>query len=393
MRLDDLDKGVMVFLSLSNHLIFVQRQSVNYGSRHFICIEIVMNSVDDKDTNLASNRDEVSEIEQFENKVGNEDLVSNSSREEISSEEKSEIINKIRLDYKEKTDSAFGNAIRQYVFIGVHLVALFAFFTGFSLTALGVAIALYFVRMFGITGAFHRYFSHKSYKTSRWFQFLLGFLGTMSAQKGPIWWASHHRHHHRYSDQPEDIHSPRHSGFWYAHVGWVMSHEFSETRDELVNDLKKFPELLYLDKFHHIPPILLAVATYYFGEFLASYAPSLGTNGWQMLAWGFFVSTVFLYHGTFCVNSATHIFGTKRFQTHDDSRNNWFVSIITLGEGWHNNHHRYPASERQGMYWWEVDISHYIITALASLGLVWDVKVYPKRIYQEALEGFNDEVS
>jgi stearoyl-CoA desaturase (delta-9 desaturase) len=215
---------------------------------------------------------------------------------------------------------------------------------------------------------------------------LLGFLGATSAQKGPIWWASHHRHHHRHSDTPEDVHSPIVSGIYYAHVGWVLSSQFVETRWELVKDLAKFKELVLLDKFYYIPPVILAVSTYLLGFALNFWFPQLGTNGLQMLTWGFFVSTVFLYHGTFCVNSVAHLHGTKRFVTTDESRNSFLVSLITLGEGWHNNHHRYPGSESQGMYWWEVDISHYIIKALSWLGLVWDIRHYPERLYKEAKE-------
>lgn len=276
------------------------------------------------------------------------------------------------------------NVIKQFVFWAVHLMCLFVFFVGFSWVALFVCIVLYFIRMFGITAGFHRYFSHRSYKTSRIFQFLLGFLGTTSAQKGPIWWASHHRHHHRHSDTHEDIHSPIIHGIYYAHVGWVLSSEFVETRTELVKDLLKFPEIKWLDKYNLIPPVILGAFTFFLGAFLESYFPGLGTNAFQMLIWGFFVSTVLLYHGTFCINSLAHLVGTKRFKTDDDSRNHWLCSLITLGEGWHNNHHRYPGAERQGMYWYEFDISHYVLRFLELFGLVWDIRLHPERLYEEA---------
>jgi len=281
-------------------------------------------------------------------------------------------------------EPAFVNLLKQVAFWSVHLACLLVLWSGTSWIAVGVCMALYFIRMFGITGVYHRYFSHRTYQTSRVFQFVLGFLGATSAQKGPIWWASHHRHHHRHSDTPEDVHSPVINGIYYAHIGWVLSPQFVETKTELVKDLLKFPELRWLDRFYGIPPLLLAVGTFTLGVLLNYNYPSLGTSGFQMLVWGFFVSTVLLYHGTFCINSFTHLIGKRRFQTADDSRNNWLLALITLGEGWHNNHHRYPGSERQGMYWWEIDISHYIVVILAKLGLVWDVRTYPERIYAEA---------
>lgn len=279
-----------------------------------------------------------------------------------------------------------GNIPKQMIFWLVHLACLSVFWTGFSWAALGVCCLLYIVRMFAITGGYHRYFSHRSYKTSRWFQFLLGTLGATAAQKGPIWWSSHHRHHHRHSDTPEDAHSPVIHGIYYAHVGWVLSSQFVETRVELVKDLLAFRELRALDKWYMIPPLLLAVGIFYLGVFLEAYAPQLGTNGWQMLAWGFFVSTVLVYHGTFCINSFTHLIGNRRFKTTDSSRNNLILALITLGEGWHNNHHYYPGSERQGFYWWEIDVSHYILKALSWIGLVWDLRTPPERVYAEAIQ-------
>ena len=276
------------------------------------------------------------------------------------------------------------NIFKQMVFWSVHLACILVLWAGVSWVAVAVCVAFYVIRMFAITGGFHRYFSHRTFKTSRLFQFLLGFLGTTSAQKGPIWWASHHRHHHRFSDQPEDVHSPIISGFYYSHVGWVLSSQFIETRVDQVKDLLKFPELRLLDQFHVVPPIILAVCMFYFGVFLEAYYPALNTNGLQMLVWGFFISTVLLYHGTFTINSCAHLVGSRRFDTTDDSRNNFFLALITLGEGWHNNHHRYPGSEQQGFYWWEIDITHYILTLLSWLGLVWDIRKPPKRIYEEA---------
>jgi stearoyl-CoA desaturase (delta-9 desaturase) len=275
------------------------------------------------------------------------------------------------------------NIVKQGLFWLVHLACCLAFFVGFSWVALAVCLALYVVRMFAITGVYHRYFSHRSYQTSRWFQFVLAFLGTTAAQKGPIWWASHHRHHHRHSDTEEDIHSPIVHGLYFSHVGWVLCSQFVEPRLELVKDLTKFPELMSLEKYY-IPPVLLAFGTFFLGDYLAVAYPQLGTNGFQMLVWGFFISTVLLYHGTFCINSLTHLIGKRRFPSTDSSRNHWLLALITLGEGWHNNHHYYPGSERQGFYWWEIDISHYILVGLSWMGLVWDLRVPPPRVYQMA---------
>jgi stearoyl-CoA desaturase (delta-9 desaturase) len=279
------------------------------------------------------------------------------------------------------------NLIKQSAFWGIHLGCLLVFICGFSWAALAVCLALYVIRMFGITGVYHRYFSHRSYKTSRVFQFVLAFLGATSAQKGPIWWASHHRHHHQYSDTEEDIHPPRIYGLWWAHVGWVLSTQFVGTRLELVRDLMKFPELRWLDTYHLVPPALLMIGVTGFGYLCQAFWPELHTGPLQMFVWGFCISTTLLYHGTFCINSLAHILGKARFKTGDDSKNSLFLALITLGEGWHNNHHRYPGSERQGFYWWEIDISHYILKGLACLGLVWELREPPARIYEEAKLG------
>ena len=277
------------------------------------------------------------------------------------------------------------NALKQGVFWGVHLMCFGALWVGVSWVAAFVCVFLYVLRMFAITGGYHRYFSHRTYKTSRVFQFILGFIGASSAQKGPLWWAAHHRHHHRYSDTEEDIHPPSY-GLWWAHVGWVLSSRFVDTRDDLVKDFTVYPEIRWLDKYHLLAPIALGAAVFFLGYFLNLWFPGLGTSGMQMLIWGFFISTTLLFHGTFVINSLTHVIGSRRFNTSDNSRNNLLLALITLGEGWHNNHHRYPGSERQGFYWWEIDISHYILKTLSWVGLVWDIREPPERIYQEAIE-------
>jgi stearoyl-CoA desaturase (delta-9 desaturase) len=262
-------------------------------------------------------------------------------------------------------------------FVLMHLACLLVLWVGVSWVAVAVCVAMYFVRMFGITAGYHRYFSHRSYKTSRVFQFALAWLGASAAQQGPLWWAAHHRHHHRHPDADGDIHSPVLHGFWWSHVGWLLSPKYKRTRVELVPDLAKFRELRFINRFYLLPPALLAVALFLLGLALGRYYPAAGTSGAQMLVWGFVVSTVVLYHGTFTVNSLAHVFGRRRFDTRDNSRNSFLVSFITLGEGWHNNHHFFPASERQGFYWWELDVSHYILRALACMGVVWSLRTPP----------------
>ena len=259
-----------------------------------------------------------------------------------------------------------------------------AFFTGFSWATLIALIITYFFRVFALTAGFHRYFSHRSFKTSRLFQFVLAWVGTSSAQLGPMWWAANHRHHHQHSDKPEDIHSPVIKDAFWAHIGWVLCRSYHDIQYDRVKDLVKYPELRFIDRFHVLPVLTLIMSLYGLGALLNAYFPGLGTNGLQMVMWGFFVSTILVYHVTFMVNSVTHIVGKKRFVTNDESRNSWWVALLTFGEGWHNNHHRWPLSARQGMYWWEFDLTYLILRFLGRLGLIWDIKVYPKKLYDEA---------
>lgn len=232
---------------------------------------------------------------------------------------------------------------------------------GTTATALLLCAATYFWRMFGITGGYHRYFAHRSYKASRPVQFLLAWLGCSAMQKGPLWWASHHREHHRHSDTPDDPHSPHATSFWWSHVGWILSEDHVDTPLESIQDWAAYPELRWLDRFHWVPGISLAVLCWLIG-------------GWSGLAWGFFISTILVYHATFTINSLSHLFGTRRYATDDDSRNNFFLALITLGEGWHNNHHHYQSSANQGFFWYEIDISFMVIRTLEFFGLVWDVR-------------------
>jgi len=265
-------------------------------------------------------------------------------------------------------------------FVGMHAACLAVFWVGVSPVAVGVALALYLLRMFAITGFYHRYFSHRSFKTSRVAQFAFAVLGASAVQRGPIWWAAHHRHHHAHSDKAEDVHSPSQRGFLWSHMGWFLSRRHFAPDLGRVRDLLKFPELRWLDRFDILVPVVLAVGLLALGSWLGHAWPELGTSGGQMLVWGFFVSTVACYHGTYTINSLCHVWGHRRYATNDDSRNNWLLALITLGEGWHNNHHRYPMSVRQGFYWWEVDITYYLLRLLAAVGLIWDLKPVPREV-------------
>ena len=258
-------------------------------------------------------------------------------------------------------------------FWAVHLAALGGvLYCGFSLRGLALALGVYFVRMFVVTAAYHRYFSHRSFKTSRWFQLVLALGAQSAAQKGVLWWASHHRWHHKFSDLDPDVHSARLRGFWYSHVGWILSPHWNQTDESRVSDLARYPELRFLNRgaICLLPAVALALLCYALG----------GAHG---LVWGFFVSTVLLWHGSFTINSLSHMFGRRRYATSDDSRNNWLLALITTGEGWHNNHHHYQSSANQGFRWWEIDVTYYVLRLLALCGLIWDLRRPPA----EALVG------
>ena len=272
-------------------------------------------------------------------------------------------------------------------FLSVHIGAIYALTVSPSLFALFIVGLMYFIRMFGITAGFHRLFSHRSFKTNRLFQFFLAYSATCSAQMGPIWWASHHRHHHKYTEQIEDSHTPTLKGFFWAHVGWIMSPANSPTKEKYVEDLMKYPELRWLDKYHYFAPFSLAVFLYVLGEYMAVNYSQYNTNGMELLLWGFFVSTVFLYHATFMVNSVCHVFGHRTYDTKDGSVNNLLVAILTLGEGWHNNHHAFPNSEKQGHKWYQIDICHYILWCLSKIGIVWNIREVPDDSIKERLYG------
>jgi stearoyl-CoA desaturase (delta-9 desaturase) len=275
--------------------------------------------------------------------------------------------------------------LRVFPLILMHLACLLIFVVGWSPFALWVALFSYLVRMFAITAFYHRYFSHRAFKTSRACQFIFALIGAAATQRGPIWWAANHRHHHRYADAEKDVHSPRH-GFFWSHLGWFLCGKHFQTKSHLVRDFQKFPELLWLDRFDILVPIVYGTALWGLGEWLSVYYPEFNTNGWQLFIWGYIVSTIVLIHCTVMVNSVGHIIGSRRFDTGDDSRNNAVLALISLGEGWHNNHHHYPVSARQGFYWWEIDISYYLLRLMALTGLVWDLKeVPPQRLLVKRL--------
>ncbi len=252
-------------------------------------------------------------------------------------------------------------------FLVVHAACFAAIWTGVSAQALWVAFALYVIRMWGVTAGYHRYFSHRTYKTSRAFQFVLAFLAETTAQRGAVWWAAIHRHHHLHSDTPEDIHSPEHMGFFGSHIGWVFRPKRYTANYSTVKDLTRYPELVWLNKHFLVPPTILAVGIFMWG-------------GWGMLIVGFFWSTVALYHGTFLINSLAHVMGSQRYVTGDDSRNNFLLSIVTLGEGWHNNHHHYQSATAQGWRWYEFDPTYYVLKMLSWTGLVWDLRKPPPEV-------------
>ncbi len=253
-------------------------------------------------------------------------------------------------------------------FWSVHVVALVgAIAVGWSWQAAAWLVGSYVVRMFAVTAGYHRYFSHRTFKTSRAFQLVLALLGMTTAQQGPLWWAAHHRRHHKYSDQPEDVHSPRQRGFVWSHMQWILARRHKATDYDRVRDLAKYPELRFMNDHDMLFVVATALVTYLAG----------GATG---LFWGFFVSLVAVWHVTFCINSLAHVWGRRRYATGDDSRNNAVLAVLTFGEGWHNNHHYYQRSARQGFFWWELDLSYYALKVLEAVGLVWDVEGVPSHV-------------
>jgi stearoyl-CoA desaturase (Delta-9 desaturase) len=276
-----------------------------------------------------------------------------------------------------ETTAAIRPKIKPTAFLGfaiVHFLALGVFFLGFSWKGVLLCIASYYLRMFLITAGFHRYFSHRTFQLNRFWQFVLAFGGMTSAQKGVLWWSAHHRHHHKYSDQPEDVHSPIQKGFWWSHMGWIVNEDYAETRYDQIKDMAKFPELVWLNKNQYMPTMLYAIALSF----------AFGPVG---LFYGYFLSTVLLWHGTFTINSVMHVFGKRVYTTTDDSRNSMIMALLTCGEGWHNNHHYYPGSAAQGFRWWQIDFSYYMLLLGEKLGIVKNLRRVPQRVVDAADEG------
>ena len=249
-------------------------------------------------------------------------------------------------------------------FVAVHLGCIAAIWSGITWQAVVICAVLYVVRLFAIGAGYHRYFSHRAYATGRVFQFVLAFLAQSSAQKSVLWWAAKHRHHHLHSDTARDVHSPRHKGFMYSHVGWIFDRKHGATDLGKMADFARYPELMWLHRFELFPAVTVGLLC-------------LVVAGWPGLVVGFLWSTVLVYHATFCINSLAHVHGSTRYVTGDDSRNNGLLALLTLGEGWHNNHHAWQSSVRQGFRWWEIDPTWYILGGLSRLGIVWDLKTPP----------------
>jgi stearoyl-CoA desaturase (delta-9 desaturase) len=252
-------------------------------------------------------------------------------------------------------------------FVVVHLVCVAAIWTGVTWTALALCVGLYWLRIFAVGAGYHRYFSHRAFATSRAFQFVLAVLSQSTAQKSVLWWAAKHRHHHLHSDTEADVHSPRQRGFLYSHVGWIFARRHDGTDLVKVDDFARYPELRWLHRYELAPAMALALIC-------------LAIGGWSGLVVGFFWSTVLLYHATFCINSLAHVRGRRRYVTGDDSRNNWLLAFFTMGEGWHNNHHAYQSSVRQGFRWWEYDATYYVLKALSWVRVVWNLKLPPLEV-------------
>jgi stearoyl-CoA desaturase (delta-9 desaturase) len=234
--------------------------------------------------------------------------------------------------------------------------------------------ASHFLRAIGLTLAFHRYFAHRAFQMSRATRFAWAWIGTSAMQKGPLWWAGNHVDHHKYADREGDPHSPRLSGFYYAHIGWFLDDakwERVSQANPVLRDFGSVPEIAFLDRWYIVPPLTLAVAMFAMG-------------GFPWLFWGFCLPTMTLAHATFAINTVNHLWGSRRFDTIDESRNNPITAFFAVGEGWHNNHHRYQRSARNGFYWWEFDPTWYAIKAMSWVGLAWDIQPVPARIYEEA---------
>ena len=268
----------------------------------------------------------------------------------------------------------------------VHVASLGIFFVPCSYSLLIFTVITFFIRTFSWEGGSHRYFAHRSYKTSRTFQFILAVLAASAGQRGPLWWAWHHRLHHKYSDTELDLHSPLHKGFWYAHMGWFVDIKNINTDLDMVSDLSKYPELVFINKYHYLFPYLLMAIIFFVGEYTTIFGSEVA--GLSAIIWGFFLSTMLSLQATFAVNTIMHgfmpsLFCYRTFPTNDTSTNNWLLAIFTMGASWHNNHHWFMSSARAGFNWWEIDLTFYILKVLQLLGIVWDLKEVPDKVLEQ----------
>lgn len=262
-------------------------------------------------------------------------------------------------------------SLNSLIFLIIHIIPLAAIWTGVAVADLVLAAVMYALMMFGVTAGYHRYFSHRTYQTGRLVQFGMAWLAMSSGQKGILRWAANHRHHHRHSDSEFDLHSPTRHGFWWAHVGWLLSNSSNNYNASSVKDLARFPELRWLQRFEYLPPVVTGLLL-------------LLIFGWSGLIVGYFWALIAAFHATFTINSLCHVIGWQRYATRDQSRNHWLLALITFGEGWHNNHHHFPGSTRQGFFWWEIDLSYYVLKAMSLVGLVSELREPPPRLLKRA---------
>lgn len=291
--------------------------------------------------------------------------------------------------------------VRCIPFYLLHLSVVSVFYVDFSWMAVVMLLLMYFPRMFGLTGFYHRYYAHRAFKTSRWFQFVGAVLGGAAIQRGALWWASHHRDHHRHSDTEKDIHSPKQTGFFYSHMGWFMTKENFKFKANRIKDFTKYPELVFINKHDVLIPVLFFIFCFCVGEFWngvwgitaeeAKTSPWALSGGWQVVAYSFCLGTVLLYHSTFFVNSLAHVWGTRPYKTTDTSRNNLFIAILTMGEGWHNNHHHFQSAARNGFRWYQIDLTYMILKMLSFVGIVWDLKPVPKHVVHRTAKAEEDQ--
>lgn len=257
------------------------------------------------------------------------------------------------------------NWLTALVMLAFHALAAVALFH-FTWRGLWVAVALWWISTsLGIGIGYHRLLTHRGFRCPKWLEYSLAVCGTLALEGGPIFWVGVHRIHHQLTDKPGDPHSPR-DGKWWSHMGWVLLgqslHDETEKLAPYVPDLRRDRFYLWLSHYHWMTQVVVGLAVYF-------------AFGWQVTLWAVFLRTVVGLHCTWLVNSATHIWGSRRWATGDDSTNSLLIALFTWGEGWHNNHHAHPNSARHGLRWWEVDTNWYVIRLMSALGLVRDIKL------------------